>query len=166
MKPLSIRGRVIIVMLIALLMMILCDKLEAQNSHILTKQSLSITYQPHNNGIGLLYRNNHFITSTNHGKVIYSTESINQTKFGIGTSFIFPTYLGGDNSASIDIVLNYNIYSNKNTQFLIDENLLKPLTLELGLHKQLSNKIIVTFHYDIVNREGKIGFGIKLKNHD
>lgn len=131
-------------------------------------QTLSLTYRPRKAGLGVMFKQHNVILYTDLGTYKmtgYSSlykEELTVWTTGFGISFYEPRIFGKWDDASFDIILCGNIFlKEKDEYYIIPRDNLKSISLELGVHRELGDKITATLHYDIIHREGRIGFGFK-----
>lgn len=143
------------------------------------QEVISLSINPNNPGLGATYKKNGFVSTVNYGMVNRNKTGIdvdfNKLKMGVGVSFNEPNIFGTWDNASFDVIFCGNWYFGSSKQytpsvFLIPsasyyyKDKLRFLTIEVGAHKQIKNNIVLGFHWDPVNDEVRLNFGIKLLN--
>lgn len=125
-------------------------------------QDLTINITPSGVGGGLMLRTGNLILSFSDNNFTYNfdfedySENFNVSSVGVGYSKILYC------CNSIDMIVTYNKVKSKNKQHLISDSK-KKISIVVGTHCHISNRVIGTLHYDINNNVANIGVGLRLK---
>lgn len=142
-------------------------------------QVVSIGITPSNPGLGLTYKKKGFVSTVNYNMINKKKHGIdvdfNRLKFGAGASFDKPNIFGTWDKASFDVIFCANHYFGSSKQYIPSvllipsasyyyKDKLRFLTIEIGTHMNLVNNVVVGFHWDVMNDEYRLNFGVKLLN--
>lgn len=141
-------------------MLILSLSIQAQDNNINQEstKSVSFTFSPPKNGVGIVFTYHNIILSAEAANIKYDKDQMNLAKYGIG----YKVYKNLVNNYSFNIVGVYtDIYYQSKTIYSLRPDKIHKLSIELGFNLDVINNLTSIFYYDILNQDAKVGFGLK-----